>query len=349
MKFYEKLFELRKEKGYSQEELADKLNVARQTISKWENGTTTPDFDNLIELSKLFEISIDEFVGNDFSKEKTNKEQTEDKNQNMIVDKEKSKNKKKKVKKIFLIIFLIVFIIATIMFVVKVIKRYKIVDAISERMVLQYVYGIEDKRKQEFYFTKSITKYEKFRLIEWTRESCYSKDYNFKKDYYYLEIEPHLNGGSPEIVRTEYIDGDDYYDIDTINKTYRKGEYEHEDYYFMAGNELDIALLNELSLDSIKNKILLALDFSYNIYIATTANEYKDYVISRNGNIEKEINSITVTTNVSEEIPDITVNIIEHKNKSKADFTNYIYIWTAKEINEEEIRMPDLTEFTLIQ
>ena len=63
--FSEKLYELRKEKRFSQEELAEKLNVARQTISKWENGTTNPDTNNLIELSKIFEISIDELVGND--------------------------------------------------------------------------------------------------------------------------------------------------------------------------------------------------------------------------------------------------------------------------------------------
>ena len=51
----EKLYELRKEKKLSQEELAEKLNVARQTISKWENGTTVPDTNNLIEISKIFE------------------------------------------------------------------------------------------------------------------------------------------------------------------------------------------------------------------------------------------------------------------------------------------------------
>ena len=61
--FSEKLYELRKERKFSQEELADKLNVARQTISKWETGMTVPDTNNLIELSKIFEISIDDFVG----------------------------------------------------------------------------------------------------------------------------------------------------------------------------------------------------------------------------------------------------------------------------------------------
>ena len=62
MKFNEKLIKLRKASGLSQEELGDKLNVARQTISKWELGETTPEMDKLGELSNLFEISIDELV-----------------------------------------------------------------------------------------------------------------------------------------------------------------------------------------------------------------------------------------------------------------------------------------------
>lgn len=62
MKFNEKLIKLRKASGLSQEELGDKLNVARQTISKWELGETTPEMDKLEELSNLFEISIDELV-----------------------------------------------------------------------------------------------------------------------------------------------------------------------------------------------------------------------------------------------------------------------------------------------
>ena len=62
MKFNEKLIKLRKASGLSQEELGDKLNVSRQTISKWELGETTPEMDKLEELSNLFEISIDELV-----------------------------------------------------------------------------------------------------------------------------------------------------------------------------------------------------------------------------------------------------------------------------------------------
>lgn len=62
MKFNEKLITFRKEKGWSQEELGNKLNVSRQTISKWELGETTPEMDKLINLSEIFNISIDELI-----------------------------------------------------------------------------------------------------------------------------------------------------------------------------------------------------------------------------------------------------------------------------------------------
>lgn len=62
MKFNEKIIQLRKEKGLSQEELGEKLNVARQTISKWELGETTPEMDKLVQLSEIFNISLDSLI-----------------------------------------------------------------------------------------------------------------------------------------------------------------------------------------------------------------------------------------------------------------------------------------------
>lgn len=60
-----KLFELRKKSGFSQEELAEKLEVSRQTVSKWELNESTPDIKQAKEISKVFKISLDELVDND--------------------------------------------------------------------------------------------------------------------------------------------------------------------------------------------------------------------------------------------------------------------------------------------
>ena len=60
-----RLCELRKSRGLSQEELADRLNVSRQAVSKWERGESSPDTDNLIELAKIYGVSIDELINGD--------------------------------------------------------------------------------------------------------------------------------------------------------------------------------------------------------------------------------------------------------------------------------------------
>lgn len=65
MKFGFKLLELRKKEGLSQEELAYKLDVTRQTISKWELNETSPDIMQAKKLSKIFSVSLDELVDND--------------------------------------------------------------------------------------------------------------------------------------------------------------------------------------------------------------------------------------------------------------------------------------------
>ena len=60
--FADRLFELRKSHGLSQEELAEKIGVSRQAVSKWERSEASPDTDNIIELSKIYGISLDELV-----------------------------------------------------------------------------------------------------------------------------------------------------------------------------------------------------------------------------------------------------------------------------------------------
>lgn len=62
MNFAEKLYTLRTQGGYSQEVLAEKLNVSRQAVSKWETGPTLPETDKLIAISNLFNVSIDSLL-----------------------------------------------------------------------------------------------------------------------------------------------------------------------------------------------------------------------------------------------------------------------------------------------
>lgn len=62
MELGNRIYELRKKKGMSQEALADKLNVTRQTISKWELSESTPDLEKLVAIHDLFQVSLDELV-----------------------------------------------------------------------------------------------------------------------------------------------------------------------------------------------------------------------------------------------------------------------------------------------
>ena len=62
MTIAEKIKQLRKDNNMTQEDLAEKLNVSRQTISKWETNITIPDADNIVAISKLFNITTDELL-----------------------------------------------------------------------------------------------------------------------------------------------------------------------------------------------------------------------------------------------------------------------------------------------
>lgn len=77
MNIGEKLYELRKAKNLSQEEVAEKLNVTRQTVSKWETNQSTPDFDKIVPLCELFEITTDELLKG--KKEEENDDTVEEK------------------------------------------------------------------------------------------------------------------------------------------------------------------------------------------------------------------------------------------------------------------------------
>lgn len=75
--FSENLKTIRKAKGYTQEELAIKVNVVRQTVSKWEKGLSVPDADVLSHIAEVLEVSVSELLGADIKQEDSKNEVAE--------------------------------------------------------------------------------------------------------------------------------------------------------------------------------------------------------------------------------------------------------------------------------
>lgn len=105
MKFYEKLIILRKKALLSQEELAEKLDVTRQTISKWELGQSKPDIDKLQMMSNLFQVDVNTLTNEDKSLEDS-----------VNIKKEESPKKKKNGDRKFILYILIIIFIASLAF-----------------------------------------------------------------------------------------------------------------------------------------------------------------------------------------------------------------------------------------
>lgn len=116
MSFSEKLIKLRKQHGFSQEELGYKLNVTRQTVSKWELGQTVPEINKLISLSQIYGISLDELTNED----KLNVDNTTKKDDIKIENENKNKTNDKDLRKILIPIIIALVVIALILGIYKI-------------------------------------------------------------------------------------------------------------------------------------------------------------------------------------------------------------------------------------
>ena len=87
MNLSKKIYELRKAHGMSQEQLAEKLNVSRQSISKWESGESSPEIERLIELSDVFDVSTDYLLKSSEVDELTIRTERLEKGQNALKSK----------------------------------------------------------------------------------------------------------------------------------------------------------------------------------------------------------------------------------------------------------------------
>ena len=122
----QKLFEMRKKAALSQEQVAEVLGVTRQTVSKWETDQTTPDFDKIIPISKLYNVSVNELFGEESKEEQINEnidnqnsQNNDDNNNNMSEQEMFELNRKYKTRfAILLSVAICLYILSVIPFIV---------------------------------------------------------------------------------------------------------------------------------------------------------------------------------------------------------------------------------------
>lgn len=133
--FHENLKTMRKAKGYTQEELAIKLNVVRQTVSKWEKGLSVPDADVLCKIADVLDTDVSTLLGEEIVEE-TDKsavaQQLAEISEQLAMKNQRSK-KIWKVVCIILFVILVFYILAIVVF--SVIATENIADSYSENMV----------------------------------------------------------------------------------------------------------------------------------------------------------------------------------------------------------------------
>ena len=122
MTIYDKLVQLRKRKGWSQEDLAEKLDVSRQAISRWENGAALPDAYNLLQLSHLYDVSTDYLLNDEYES---------DDDLPRVKSVEATLNNTVKMNQMFLLVAAVAFILAAIAFLIAGIEQLNIVMIIS--------------------------------------------------------------------------------------------------------------------------------------------------------------------------------------------------------------------------
>ncbi len=171
----ENLVQLRINKRISQEELADELKISRQAVSKWEQGSTKPDVDNLLKISKYFKVGMDDLMTNDVIKREAysisvkNDDKTEQRLQIF-----------KLIRYIVLFFFLIFIIVITYKFVLyfKIVNTAKQYKELSNYHYIIYKYK-EDKlaQKEECWFKDGVSK---------TIKNIYNESNNIEETLTYI-------------------------------------------------------------------------------------------------------------------------------------------------------------------
>lgn len=157
--FSENLKTLRKQKGMSQEVLAQQLHVVRQTVSKWEKGLSVPDAEMLVKIAEIFEISVSELLGEKI-------EETQDMNEiaiQLALLNEQLANKSRRNKRILKVILITIaaIVLACFLFTSAGVISYGFINDTGELTTVDLICTLDD---EEYYF--SITYDEQYNVVE---------------------------------------------------------------------------------------------------------------------------------------------------------------------------------------
>ena len=342
MKFNERLLDLRKKKGWSQEELGYKLDVSRQTVSKWEAGQTTPELEKLRNLAKLFNISVDELINEDEPVEENNIEKDKISNTESIPKKKRSKIK---------ILFIYLLIVLIIFYVVLVSYRYFIIIKIGETF-----WEIFPKATNEGYymdkrtfgsnlsFFNSMTKEEHFYYNNW-----FDPNVSEENEIARVKIKEYgtslLKANKTIYVDNIWIHSDERSEItefDEINKTYKKNDdYQYASSYYMIMAEYE-NMFNTLDYnEDWTNYFRYAMDLRIDIS-KTKDGDY--YMSNERVNTPKQKDNCYIQINNER----IIFEKIDYDEEMKANYLGTRYKLRLG-TTEDDVRFPDLTEYTLIE
>ena len=367
MKFNEKLLDLRKKKGWSQEELGYKLDVSRQTISKWEAGQTTPELEKLRNLAKIFEISVDELINEEETKILGDDIATNKKNE------EENVNNKKKKSKIIKNIIIYLIIVLILLYIILVGYRYYIITQIGEKLwglqpeTITNGYYMEKRTfgsnlsftkeltNTEYSYSNRMTREEHFYYnTKWTPGTTEENEISRVKILKYengdLQVTPNLLNPS----RTIYIDKLDHFgysenqisetiEFDEINKNYKKvQENSYVPYLYIIMAEYE-NMFNTLDFnEDWSNYIKYAMDLRIDIS-KTKDGDY--YMSNVRLNTPKQKDNCYVLINDTR----IILEKIVYDDEMKANYTGTRFKLRIGDVEEKDVQFPNLNDYTKLE
>lgn len=303
---------LRVEKGWTQDELAEKLYVRRQSISKWEIGKTSPDSENFKLLSEIFNVSIDELISGEYISKKDAIAKSEELKIKIIDDANIVKSKNKLLKKMIIALFIILILCFTLYYFVMTYNRFKMYYITGSSDGVSITDGLLFETNEKIFFQLGNVNIDKEEILSTTIYYLKDGDQNLiyqSNDYDNRYIQDNKN-------YPEYFNTDVSNFIDNL-------------YVKLKTKERDFNIKIEYRLDYINNKLFFEYKKSETAKrekVNVTNSDYQqlyDLFIQKDlMTCSFEYKGYNYDVTFTKEINDITVLVI-----NKEDLSSYMYFY----------------------